>query len=150
MIKTKAKEYLNQVRKMDSKINNRIDELQRWRDIATSVTPNYSTEATSNGGNTISRKIENAVINYVEAQNRLNADIAEAMAIREDIIKTIEKLKTDEANVLYQIYVNYKTCRNFNDCAEILNVAYTTAITWHGNALLHLQNILDEGGAKDE
>lgn len=137
----KSKQYLMQITKLDAIIKNTLEDIQRWKDLALHITPSMSNESKSNGGNTVSNKIENAVLNYITLEEKLNQAVIESMKTRSEIIATLEQLPTSEYNVLYQTYVNGV---EFHEIADMFHRSYSWVTSVHGIGLKDLQKILDE------
>lgn len=79
----------------------------------------------------------------MENCGRCDEVVAGAVDWRQDIIKTIEQLRTAEYDVLHKIYVQNK---NFYEVAALLDKSYRWVTSIHGRALANLQKILDSSG----
>lgn len=140
-----ARHYLQQVKKFDLLIQNKIEEAKKWQDIAENITA--SSDITGiHSGNT-SDKVGNAVVNYVTLQEAIKADISEFYDLRNKIIKDIEKLPTSEYLVLYGIYVE---CVDYYTIAERANRSMRWLNRRHSNGLKMIQEILDERNKENE
>lgn len=135
----RAKEYLEQVEKIDRMIYNKQAELEQWMAIATSSTaPMDGTDRVQTSTN--QQKMAEAVNRYVDIQREIDTDIGKMMQIKSEVIRTIEQLPTLEYDVLHKIYIQY---RGFKEISGDYNKAYSWVTTIHGRALKHLQEILD-------
>lgn len=137
----KAKEYLMQVSKIDSMINNKIQEIRQWMDIATSATVSSNGERVQSSGK--QQKMADAVGRYVDIQKEINADIDLLVDTKQAVIKTIEQLPEAEYDLLHMVYIQGF---ELNAAADMKNKTYTWATTTHGRALSHLQKIIDSEG----
>lgn len=135
----KAKEYLEQLRKLDKLIENKLAEKERWQCIATSTTAQLSGERVQSSGN--QQKMADAVCRYIELESEINACIDRFVDQRQEIIATIEMLDVAEYDLLHKIYVQYMTLQ---ETAALLDKSYTWVTTMHGTALKNVQRILDE------
>jgi len=137
----KAKEYLMQVGKIDRMINNKIQEVRQWMDIATSATVSANGERVQSSGS--HQKMADAVGRYVDIQKEINADIDMLVDTKQKVIKTIEQLPEAEYDLLHMVYIQGF---ELNAAADMKNKTYTWATTTHGRALSHLQKIIDTEG----
>lgn len=133
-----AKEFLRQIKKMDKLIENKMAEVQRWKDIATNVSPNMSGERVQSSGNP--HKIADAIGRYIDLEREINQDIDKLVDAKKDVISVIEMLNATEYDVLHKVYVQGFT---FDEVAFACKHSRSWATTIHGNALKHVQSILD-------
>ena len=135
----KAKTYLLQIQRYDEMINNKLVELQKWRDIATDISVKVSGDKVQTSGN--GDKIGNAVSNYVTIEQEINEAVFELAKLRSEIIRTIEVLNVTYYDVLHKIYVQGL---QLWEVADIYKKSYSWITTTHSRALKALQAILDE------
>ncbi len=138
----KAKDYLLQLRKMDKLIENKLAERERWNAIATGVTQQLSADRVQTSGNP--QRMENAILNLIEAENEVDAVIASCVDTRREIIATIDKVCNANQTyyeVLHELYVQDLT---LNDVAEKRGQSRAWADQNHGRALNIVQRIIDE------
>lgn len=140
----KAKEYLEQVKKFDIMITNKLKEVDQWKLIAMSSTAHSDGERVNASGS--QQKMADAVCRYVAIQEEIDTAIDRMVDIKMDIIHTIEKLPVTEYDILHKIYIQYKS---FYDVADEYDNTYSWVTTAHGRALKHLQVILDERSCHD-
>ena len=137
-----AKRFLERYEELDEFIKNRLEQKQRWKDIALNTTARYDgCERVQSSGN--QQKMESAVVEYVnlELDEKYNNEIKMLQDECDHIIHTIELLSINEYKVLYKRYVQYKTYDEIgSDCEK--SRSWATSI--HGTALKNLQKILDE------
>ena len=148
----KAKEYLNQVQKLDKMIENKAEEVSYWRSIASGTVTYTDGEKVQSSGN--KKKMEDAVCRYLNMENEINEDIDRLVDLRQEIIKTIEKLPTNEYDFLYKMYVGKVISQPDEDIkikymslyeiADEHNKSYRWAASVHGTALANVQRILNE------
>lgn len=135
----KAKEYMLQVQKLDTIIENKLAEVERWRDIATGTTAQSEGDRVQATGS--KQRMADAVVQYVTIQAEINADIDRLADLKKEIIKTIESLSVDEYDILHKVYVQQMTLQ---ETASMKDKSYSWVTTMHGRALANLQKILDE------
>ena len=141
----KAKEYLEQLRKLDKLIENKLAEKERWQCIATTTTAQLSGERVQSSGN--QQKMADAVCRYIELESEINACIDRFVDQRQEIIATIEMLDVEAYDLLHKMYVQYLTLQ---DAADAMDKSYSWVATMHGTALKRVQRILDERERSNE
>lgn len=157
-----AKEYLDQIQKIDILIKNKWVEIGRLEkqtlDVALSITPGgetirkknkktgevewedvYGVERvkSSSGGNSFA----NAVINNVDKKTRLKERIKALELCREEIIESIESLPAAEYDVLYMVYAQYLT---YDEAAKERKCSKSSIERLHDKGLKSLE--LKKGG----
>ena len=141
----KAKEYLLQIRNLDSLINSMIAEVDHWKSVATSTSTWSEGERVQSSGN--KQKMASAVDRYVDMQPVINKEIDRLVDARAEITATLRqallerKLTRYEFEVLHKYYVEELT---FYDIAGCFDKSYSWATSVHGRALSSLQRVLDE------
>lgn len=135
----KAKEYLKQLEKLDRLIENKLAEKEQWKAIATSTTQQMSADRVQSSGNP--QKMADAVFKIVEIEAEIDACIDRLVDIKRDVIHTIERLNTDEYDLLHKVYVQYLTLYEY---AEHTGKSYNTVKSIHGSALNNVRFILAE------
>ena len=132
-----GKEYVEQIKKLDTLINNKLAESRQWRDLALSITSKTDGERVQSTGD--QQKMSSAIDKCIDIEREVDSLVDEYIAKKKEIIKTIEQLPEAEYDVLHKIYVQYKT---LYEVADERNIAYSWATTIHGRALKSLDNIL--------
>ena len=129
----KAKEYLQQLQRLDTVINQKIKEVTDFRDRATSISGiDYSQNKvqTSPSGDVPFVKLIGRIID-LEAE--INAEIDTFVDEKHKIINQIQRLKNaDYISLLYKRYVEYKSLERI--CVE-MNFSYDYIKHLHGYAL---------------
>lgn len=125
-----AKEYLRQIRFLDIKINQRINELNQIRESAVSLTsPQMGDKVQSSNINSSM----SAVDKYVDMENDINKMIDRMTNIRHEIIEKIQKIDDDRfEQILYKRYVEFKS---FELISCEMGYDYKYVCKLHGNAL---------------
>ena len=141
----KAKEYLLQIRNLDSLINSMIAEVDHWKEVATSTSAWSDGERVQSSGS--KQKMTSAIDKYVDMQAAIDKEIDKLVDKRDEITATLrqavleQKLTRFEFEVLHKYYVQELT---FYDIAACFDKSYSWATTVHGRALVNLQHVLDE------
>lgn len=147
----KAKEFLNQVKKWDTIIENKMIERQQWKDIAMSTTA-QGTNITINGiiqsmervqSTANPQKMADAINRYVDIEKEINQCIDALVDAKKEVVGVIEQLAATEYDILHKVYVQHLT---LYDVADKYNKTYSWVTTVHGRALKNVQIILDERG----
>ena len=134
-----AKEYLKQIEKLDLMINNKIEEIAQWKDVALKVTAfSEGDRVQSSSGK---QKMADAINRCIDIEAEVNQLIDNLYEVKRDIISTIEQLNATEYDLLHKVYVQHKTLQ---DVADECYRSYSNITTLHGRALVSVQKILDE------
>ena len=135
----KAKEYLNQIEKLNILINNKLIEIEQWKSIALGTSVNTGSERVQSSGS--QQKMADAVGRYIDLGKEINVYIDQLIEAKQDIINTIEQLPVTEYDLLHMVYVQFLT---LDDVASKYKKSYSWATTIHGQALQSVQEILEE------
>jgi DNA-directed RNA polymerase specialized sigma subunit len=136
-----AKDYLQQVQKIDMIIKNKIIEKEQWMSMATSTTASSDGERVQSSGS--QQKMADAVVRYVELEADIDRHINSLIDTKKDVIEVIEQLPAIEYDILHRVYIQYK---DLNDVAAEYGKTYSWITTVHGRALQHVQDVLDKRG----
>lgn len=143
-----AKEYLGQVQKLDKMIENKLTEVEQWRAIAAGTAAMTSDgDRVQTSGNL--QKMADAVCKCVAIQQEVDADIDRLIAIKKDVICTIEKLPTTEYDVAHKMYIGIATSTgvrylSLEDVAELYSKSYTWVKSVRGKVFRKVQAMLNE------
>lgn len=135
--KVEAKEFLNQVKKLDLQITNKLIEQRQWRDIALGITANMDGERVQSTGS--KNKMANAIEKCVDMEAEIDSLVDKLIDTKKEVIQTIEQLENPtEYNLLHMRYIQYIPLK---DIADLWGVDYTNVTTAHGRALNKVQEI---------
>lgn len=153
----KHKDYLLQIQKLDRMIENKLDEVEHWKNVAKSSTANNESERVQSSGS--KEKMADAVCRYLTIEDEINAAIDKLIDKRQEIIETIELLSVDEYDLLYKMYVGItkvnkddtqeRIYMTLDEVAVLNDRSKRWAASVHGRALVNLQKILDERESKN-
>ena len=144
----RADEYLEQVKDLDSKIDNKMDEERELWALATSMTQRYSDMPHASGNND---KMTEIVKKIMDAQKRTNAQIDKYVDTKQDVIAHIEQLPRKQYEVLYWLYIKKRDKREpgqkhyytWSEVAECLGCTEQNISNVRRRALKNLQKMLD-------
>lgn len=134
MITLRAKEYLQEIPKLNKLIKNKRIEKEQLLSIAYGITSHSEGERVQSSGNP--QKMANAVETLVDYDREIDA-LAKR---KKEIISDIEQLNSVEYDILHKIYVQGK---NLYDVADLYDKSYSWVTTVHGRALKKVQDKLD-------
>jgi DNA-directed RNA polymerase specialized sigma subunit len=130
-----AEEYLEQIRKIDTIIINKLNDYHRWVEIAEGMGGVSVGDRVQTSKNL--HQIPDAIGRYIDIER----EIEELKRKRQAIIGTIERLPSIEYRLLYQIYVNEKMLK---ELPSMFGMSYDWVKKTKARALRNVQAILDE------
>lgn len=139
----KAKEFLQQVKKLNRLIENKMIEVQQWKEIAENTTANLTGERVQSTHNP--HRIADAIGKYIDLEAEIKRDIDDLISTKKDVISVIEQLNANEYDVTHKIYVQFLT---YDETAYLCKQSKSWVTTVHGRALTHVQRILDQRNAE--
>ena len=135
----KAKDYLKQIEKLDTLIQNKLAEKAQWKDVALGITTTTDGERVQSSGS--QQKMADAINRCIDIERDIDSFIDRMVDLKSEIIQTIEQLNPTEYDVLHKRYIQNMT---FDEIAETKRKSKSWATTVHGRALQSVQNILDD------
>jgi hypothetical protein len=134
-----AKEYLNQVKKLDLQISNKLIEKQQWHDIALGITANMDGERVQSSGS--QSKMADAIVKCVDMESEIDRLVDKLIAVKKEVIQTIEQLDSPiEYDVLHKRFIQFMSLQ---EIADHYGRDYGWCTTVHGRALKNVQRILE-------
>ena len=130
-----AKKYLREVGKLNYMIQNKTAELEMWRSVAIGISGSSDGERVQSSGNP--QRMADAVVKCVETERQ----ISECIRRRDRIIEDIERLPSEEYDLVHKRYVQQHT---LGEIAAESDKSYSRTRSIHSTALKHMQEILDE------
>lgn len=129
--KLTAKQYLDQLRIIDTKINQKTEELADLMTAATSTGAiDYSKDRVQTSPQNAQ---ENRICKYVDLDAEINREIDEFVDIKHRVTKEIQELNVDYyIKILFKVYVQYKTVK---DAANEIGLSYQYVRDLHKKAL---------------
>lgn len=133
-----VQKYLMQVKLYDTHINNKLDELDRLKDIATKVTTSLSLAPGRGSGN--QDKLGDAIAKIIDLQVEVNQAIDAYVDKKREVSSVIEKVKDpDQLAVLHKRYIQYK---HWEQIACEMGYTYRNVCYIHGRALQAVEELL--------
>ena len=136
----KAKEYLNQLKLLDVKIDQKLKQVGDLRQMAQATGAlDYSKDRvqTSASGDSMS----NAVIRYLSLEEEVDQQIDQFVYLKNQIINQIQELKdVNYVQVLFKRYVEYKALEVI---AVEMGYTYQYVRILHGHALQDFEKIIN-------
>lgn len=129
--KLTAKQYLDQLRVIDTKINQKMEELADLMTAAISTGAiDYSKDRVQTSPQNAQ---ENRICKYVDLDAEINREIDEFVDIKHRVTKEIQELNVDYyIKILFKVYVQYKTVK---DAANEIGLSYQYVRDLHKKAL---------------
>lgn len=139
-----AKRYLQQIQLCDSRINTRLEELHRLKEMVVRITSTPKDNIASGGGS--QDKLANAVAKIVDLEAEIDREIDYFVNARRKVVALIDKLSDpDQIQVLHKRYVQYKTLERI---ACDMGMSYRNVCYIHGKGLQAVNEIM-KGKAND-
>lgn len=141
MKKNEAKEYLEQIARLDAMIDCKLADVDRLYATATRITPATRQDAASGGGGG-SDRLGDAVARIVDLKAQINADVDRLVDLKREVSGVLDRLKSaNHYSVLYKRYVLRMT---WDDIARDMGYCARNVQIIHGTALQELNRILKE------
>ncbi len=132
-----AKEYLNQVKKLDLQIKNKLIEKQQWKDIALGITSNTEGERVQSSGS--QSKMADAIVKCVDMEAEIDCLVDRLIDTKKEVIQTIEQLTSPlQYDVLHLHYIQFMTLQAI---ADKYGMSYDWAKQAHKRAVKNVQRI---------
>ena len=135
-----AKQYLQEVNRLNMLIENKLIERNQWRDIALGITGDVEREKVQTSGT--QQKMAVAVERYVDIENEINEYIDLLYEVKKDVLQTIEQLSSAEYQILHKVYI--QGIKRLADVALECGKSYSWTQTNHKIAVRKVQQILDD------
>lgn len=140
-----AKRYLQQIRRLDTKINRDIEELHRLKAMTTKITPTLKPDVVSGCGT--QDKLAEAMSKIIDFEAEINREIDCFVDARKAVTATIDKVEDARLHtVLNMRYVQFKT---WEQIACYMGRSYQWVCKLHGTALQVVEKIIENSGEND-
>ena len=130
-----TKQYLNQVRNLDKRINAKLDELSSLRALTEKVTASYSEKVQVS----ISDAFTSNVAKIIDLEREINVEIDRLIRLRERITKEIDNMPSNIYSAL--LSSRYLEGKTWEDVAEMLHYDERQIFRIHENALKEFRTI---------
>ena len=135
----RAKDFLQQVAKLDKLIENKLIEIQQLKALADNTTGNMTGDRVQTTRNP--NRIPDAICRYIDIEQEIKGHVDEYIRAKQRVISVIEQLSPTEYDILHKIYVQGLT---MYDVADKYDRTYSWVTTIHGRALKNVQKILND------
>lgn len=108
-------EWLEQIPKLDEKINAKIAERDRYIAMAEDISPRAMDGMPFSDTGMVSKKVENAVVNLVMVSQEIDRLVDQYIDRKREVVKVLEKLPAKEYGVLHRYYIQGKTLEQIAD-----------------------------------
>lgn len=126
-----AKEYLRQAWNIDQRIKDKLEQIKRLKEMATSVTSVISDMPRSASPNP--HKMEDAVLSIAAMESEIDADIESLVNLKIEITRTIWRV--EDANCRTLLEMRYISFRKWEDIAEAMGINVRWLHRLHAKAL---------------
>lgn len=135
-----AREYLEEIKRHDVLINNKLAEVQQLRCLVVSVTAPIGGEGVQ--GTKQTDRMGDTIAKIIDLENEINAEIDKFIDMKRERIALIQQIpKQLQYDLIHNHYVQYKSLVDF---AKEKNYSYAWILEVHDEALKTVQRLLDE------
>lgn len=136
--KSETQIFLEQPRRLNTIIQNKLIEKKQWREMATSITASTDGERVQSSG--AKEKMADAVIKCVDMEAEIDRLVDKLIDTKKEVIQIIEQLDSPiEYNLLHMRYIQYKSLQ---EIADYYKRDYGWAKTTHGRAIKSVQLLI--------
>lgn len=131
----KTKDYLNQARSLDKRIDSKLEQVERLRSLAERTTTllSWAPKGQSNENRT-----EYCIQKIWELEKEINAGIDELIDLKREIGAVINTVPTDQYRMLLEY--RYLSCKTWEDIAKAMDYDLRWIYRMHGSALQELSH----------
>ena len=134
-----AKEYLNQARLLDQRINAKLDRVTRLRELTTRVTAAMDSEVVSHTRNVMS--LQDQIARLMDEEESLNEAIDKLVDLKSEVSEVLTLIHDPDCQLLLEL--RYLCFRGWEEIAEVMHFHIRTVYKLHGRALQKLSEVLD-------
>lgn len=134
-----ARDFLKQLKKLNKMIENKLNEKEQWKCIATGTTAQMGGERVQSSGS--QQKMADAIVKFIDIEKEIDECIDRLIDTKKDVIAVIEQLNASEYDLLHKVYVQFFTVQ---EVADLYDKSESWAKTIHKRGLKNVQRILDE------
>lgn len=149
----RATDFLEQIRRLDRIIENKMVEKEQWKALAMNTVaappPDTGVRVQSSGDQ---QRMASSVERYIFIEEEINAYIDKLVKAKRDVTAVIEQLDRIEYDVLHKMYVGQVKADDpsmrvkywtLNEIAALYDRSYNWAKAKRGQARKNVQKILD-------
>ena len=140
-----AKEYLQQIKKLDNQIKNKKLEREAvWNSMKGCSAINYDPKIGVSGTRNTKSPQERYYPLLERYEKEIEVDIARLVELKKEVIAVIDQIEdADEVNLLYMRYIQYM---KWEEIAEKMKFSYKHVHRIHAKALNSVDNIIHKDG----
>ena len=133
-----AKEYLQQIRKIDLLIQNKLEQAQELRSKLEVQGITFESDGSTSATRNVT-KMNDLIVSVITLEEEINQQIDILINKKREIMELIDSLdNADEISLLYKRYFNYK---KWEEIAVDMNYTYRGILKIHGRALQNLEKV---------
>ena len=127
-----AKEYLQQIRKIDLLIQNKLEQAQELRSKLEVQGINFESDGSTSATRNVT-KMNDLIVSVVTLEDEINQQIDLLINKKREVMELIDSLdNVDEISLLYKRYFNYMS---WEEIAVNMKISYRQTHRLHGRAL---------------
>ena len=134
-----AKEYLNQARLLDQRINAKLERVTRLRALTERVTAAMDGEVVSHTRNVMS--LQDQIARLMDEEESLNAAIDRLVDLKSEVSEVLTLIHDTDCQLLLEL--RYLCFREWEEIAEVMHFHVRTVYKLHGRALRKLTEVLE-------
>lgn len=136
-----AKEYLQQVRKLDILIGRKIEQRDSLRADTVRITAHSEGERVKSSGNLM--RLSDTIAKIIDLEKEIDADIDKLVNLKKEIISVIDSIDHSEMiDLLYRRYLKYE---KWEKIAVEMNYNIRWVYRLHGQALKKISEKMEIG-----
>ena len=133
-----AKEYLSQAYRIDQRINAKLEQAERLRELSRRRTVAYGGERVTHSRNV--HRMEDTVVRLIEAERALDREIDAFLDVKQEIRQTIALVADADCRLLLEL--RYLSMKRWEDIAGEMQMCRTSVYLLHRRALDMVETIL--------
>ena len=137
-----AKEFMSRAYRLETRINNKTEQIQILRALSEKVTASYGSEAVSHSRNVDS--MADSIARISELETMLRNTVNELVAVRKEITDIIDRVPDVNCQTLLEL--RYLCMRSWDEIRVIMGMSSTNMFRLHSDALRLVEQILNAGG----
>ena len=130
-----AKEYLAQAFRLDQRINSKLEQVSRLRNMAMKATGSFQAERIS--GTKQHSPMESSLVKVIDLEYEINDDIDRLVDLKREIIEVVNSVQPAECQLVLEMrYLSFMT---WEEIADRMNYSYRQVHRIHGQALSNIR-----------
>ena len=135
-----AKEYFQQIRKIDLLIQNKLEQAQEVRSKLEVQGINFESDGSTSATRNVT-KMNDLIVSVVTLEDEINQQIDLLINKKREVMELIDSLdNVDEISLLYKRYFNYMS---WEEIAVNMKISYRQTHRLHGRALRSMEGKIE-------